>query len=269
MIVVKTDDFEVYHGVVTELRERGVTFTTLDAAADEPLPGGTRALIVGPDEDVPVEDPVEFVRADPEDPRAAVDHALRLLRGGGERTVVGVDPGERPGIAVLSGETVVAAFAVPMADAADVVADELADAGTDPLVRVGDGARLQGAQIIDGLPEDVRVELVDETGTTPYLGQGARGMGDVLAAVNIARIEGEPVDSRHVEPTAGEIRVVKTRSREVSAENRELPDDLARRVALGKLDVEEALAEHREGSGSGGTDEENGDEDGPAPEDER
>jgi hypothetical protein len=259
MIVLKTDDFEVYHGVVTELRERGVQFTTVDAAADEPLPEGTAALIVGPDEEVSVEDPVEFVRADPEDPRAAVDHALRVLRGGGERTVVGVDPGERPGIAVLSGETVVAAFAVPLADAADVVTGELAEAGVaDPVVRVGDGARLQGAQIIDGLPEDIRVELVDETGTTPYLGQGARGMGDVLAAVNIAHIEGEPVDSRDVEPTRGEIRVVKTRSREVSPENRELPDELARRVALGELDVEAALAEHREGTASGGTDDADG-----------
>jgi len=260
MIVVKTDDFEVYHGVVTELRERGVSFTTLDAAADEPLPEGTEALIVGPEEEVSVEDPVEFVRADPDDPRAAVDHALRLLRGGGERTVVGVDPGERPGVAVLSGETVVAAFAVPVDDAADVVAEELAEAGgPDPVVRVGDGARLQGSRIIDELPEDVRVELVDETGTTPYLGQGARGMGDVLAAVNIAHVEGEPVDSRDVEPTAGEIRVVKTRSREVSPENRELPDGLARRVALGELDVEAALAEHREGTASGGADDANAD----------
>jgi hypothetical protein len=259
MIVVRTGDFEVYHGVVTELRDRGVTFTTLDAAADEPLPADARVLIVGPDDETAVEDPVEFVRADPENPRTAVEHALRLLRGGGERTAVGIDPGDRPGIAVLSGDTVVAAFAVPLADAADVVAEELAEAGdADPVVRVGDGARLQGAQIVDGLPEGVRVELVDETGTTPYLGQGARGMGDVLAAVNIARIEGEPVDDLDVEPTTGEIRVVKTRSREVSPENRELPDDLARRVALGELSVEDALAEHRgetgdvEGDGNGG-----------------
>ncbi len=85
--------------------------------------------------------------------------------------------------------------------------------------------------------------------------------GVVLAAVNIAHIEGEPVDSRDVEPTAGEIRVVKTRSREVSPENRELPDDLARRVALGELDVEAALAEHREGTASGGTDDADGDGD--------
>jgi hypothetical protein len=33
------------------------------------------------------------------------------------------------------------------------------------------------------------VELVDETGATPYLGTGARGVRDILAAVNIAQIE--------------------------------------------------------------------------------
>jgi hypothetical protein len=80
----------------------------------------------------------------------------------------------------------------------------------------------------------------------------------VLAAVNIAHIEGEPVDSRDVEPTRGEIRVVKTRSREVSEENRELPDDLARQVALGELDVEAALAEHRAADASDADTDEDG-----------
>jgi hypothetical protein len=39
---------------------------------------------------------------------------------------------------------------------------------------------------------------------------------------------------------------VKNRSRERSPENRELTDSLARRVALGELTLEEAMAEHRE-----------------------
>ena len=120
------------------------------------------------------------------------------------------------------------------------------EGAVDPLVRVGDGARLAGARIVDAL-DGVTVELVDETGTTPYLGTGARGMGDVLAAVNIAHIEGEVVDSRNVEPTSGEIQLIKNRSRERSPENRTLPEDLARRVATGELTLEEALAAHREG----------------------
>jgi len=242
VIVVATADFELYHGVVNELRDRGVTFTTQEVG--EPLDDRVELLVTGPEDAVhEAQLSVQVVRADPANPRRAVEEALALLRGGDGRTVVGIDPGDRPGIAVLSGDTVVAAFQVPLADAPDAVMAEL-EGAVDPLVRIGDGARLQGRRIVDGLG-DVPVELVDETGTTPYLGTGARGMGDVLAAVNIARLEGEPIDARDVEPTAGEIERIKRRSRETSDGERTISGALAERVAAGELTVEEALEEHR------------------------
>ena len=37
MIVVATADFEVYHGVVNELRDRGVTFTTIEPGDEFPV----------------------------------------------------------------------------------------------------------------------------------------------------------------------------------------------------------------------------------------
>ena len=241
MIVVATDDFELYHGVVTELRDRGVDFTTIEPG-DE-WPEKTAVAVVAAGERVEIPDGVELVSADPERPRRAVEAAIDALRGETGRTVVGIDPGERPGIAVLHGETVVAAFQVPAADAADVVRREVEDAA-DPVVRIGDGARLAGSRVIDDI-EGVPVELVDETGTTPYLGSGARGMGDVLAAANIARREGEAILSRDIEPTAGELTRIKDRSREASDTNRAIDADLARKVAAGELTVEEALAQHR------------------------
>jgi hypothetical protein len=240
VIVVATEDFEVYHGVVGELRERGVTFTTVEP--DDDLPEATDVVVTGPGETGFGD--VETVHADPDDPRRAVEAALTVLRGGEGRAIVGVDPGDRPGIAVCSGPVVVAAFQVPLADAPEVIREEVRG-GIDPLVRIGDGARLQGATIVNAL-DDVRVELVDETGTTPSLGTGARGMGDVLAAVNISRIEGEPIDVREIEPTEGELTTIQRRSRERSPENREIDADLARRVAAGELTVEEALEEHRQ-----------------------
>ena len=242
MIVVATADFELYHEVVDLLRDRGVTFTTVEPGDD--LPDGASVVIAAPDDAAPTDGAVERVTATAADARRAVDEALALLRGGEGRTVVGVDPGTRPGIAVLSGETVVAAFHVPLGDAVETIRREVADA-VDPLVRIGDGARLQGARLVNDL-DDVTVELVDETGTTPYLGTGARGMGDVLAAVNIARLEGERVDSRDIDPTAGELQRIKDRSREVSTDDRSIDDALARRVASGDLTVEEALDEHRD-----------------------
>jgi len=243
VIVVATADFELYHEVVGELRDRGVTFTTVEP--DDPLPEAATVVVTAAD-DPPLDLPpgVEVIVADASDPRGAVDDALAALRGEGGRTVVGVDPGVRPGIAVLSGDQVVAAFQVPLADAADTVREEVAEA-PDPVVRIGDGARLQSAQLVDALDE-VPVELVDETGTTPFLGTGASGMGDVLAAANIARRSGERVDRREVDPTPGEIQRIKSESRERSGGSRSIDEALARRVAAGDLTVEEALEEHRE-----------------------
>jgi len=241
VIVVATKDFEVYHGVVGELRDRGVTFTTVEPG-DE-LPDGTAVVVTAADEShTPAG--VDVLRADPGDPRRAVEEGVSLLRETDGQLVVGIDPGERPGIAVLSGEMVTAAFQVSANQVAEAVREEIADA-VDPLVRIGDGARLLGAQIIDDLG-DVTVELVDETGTTPYLGTGTRGMGDVLAAVNIARIEGEEVESREIDPTAGELKRIKARSREASETNRAINEALARRVADGRLTIEEALTKHRD-----------------------
>ena len=243
MIVVATSDFEVYHGVVNELRDRGVQFTTREP--DESLPDTAELLITGSEDEIePSQIGVEVVRAAPDEPRRAVEEALAVLRGEGGQTIVGIDPGDQPGIAVLSGDTVVAAFHVPIADAASVIRDEIEEA-VDPVVRIGDGARLKGARIIDDI-SDLPVELVDETGTTPYLGTGARGMGDVLAAVNIAQIEGERIEQREIEPTAGEIQVIKQRSREQTNGDRTIDEDLARQVALGELTIEEAIEEHRE-----------------------
>ena len=245
MIVVATADFEVYHEVVTALQERGIPFTTVEPG--EPLPERTTAVLTSRSEDLAPAVDVPVVEVAPGEPRQAVEAVLATLREGGGRRIVGIDPGERPGIAVLEGETVVATFQVPAERVGEIVAEEVADA-VDPLVRIGDGARLVGARIVDDLP-DVPVELVDETGTTPYLGSGTRGMGDVLAAVNIARREGEHIDARTVEPTAGELERIKVRSREASEGNRAIDEALARRVAAGELSIREALAEHRRADG--------------------
>lgn len=243
MIVVATEDFEAYHGLVAELRHRDLSFTTVVPGTE--LPEGTEVVIAVDADDlgesIPADVPV--IRAEPEAPRVALERALAELRERQGRTIVGVDPGSKPGIAVLSGERITAAFQVPLSEAADVIESEVTDA-LDPLVKIGDGARRDGAILVEEL-DDVRVEVVDETGTTPHLGRGARGMGDVLAAVNIARLAGEETDSIGFEPTAGDVQVVQNRSREQTG-SETLPTSLAREVARGDITLDEAIARHRE-----------------------
>lgn len=242
MILVVTEDFEVYHEVVTELRERDVDFQTIEPGT--PFPDETAVVLTAEGESATLQLPenVPVVEAVPGRPRTAIEETIAVMRGTSGRTIIGIDPGEQPGIAVLVGEMVVATFQVPPEKVPEVVHAETADA-TDPLVRIGDGARLIGARIVDNLT--VPVELVDETGTTPYLGAGTRGVGDVLAAVNIARIEGELIETRDVQPTDGELQRIKDRSREQSETNRAIDSDLARRVAVGDLTIPEALEKHR------------------------
>lgn len=245
MIVVATEDFRLYHDAVDALRERDATFTTVEPGAE--LPARATVLLTAPSDSVelPPDSDVTRLEVDPDAVRTGVDEALALLEGDGGRTVVGVDPGPNPGIAVLVGDTVVTAHQVPLGDAVETIREAVADA-TDPLVRVGDGDRLKGARIVNEL-EDLPVELVDETRTTPYLGDGTRGMADVLAAVNIAGRAGERVDAREIDPTEGELQRIKTESRERSAGDRTIDEPLARRVADGELTLDQAIAVHRDG----------------------
>lgn len=240
MLVVATEDFEIYHDVVTALRKRSVRFTTVEPG--EGYPAGTEVVITGADDVIEPPERAKVITADPDEPREAIEKALADLRGGSGQTIVGIDPGDQPGIAILSGDVVISTFQVPPEKVADIVHEETADA-SDPLVRIGDGARLIGSRIIDDI--DVPLELVDETGTTPYLGAGTSGLGDVIAAINIARTPGEPVESREIEPTPGEIQTIQERSRERGDDNRAIDAALARRVATGELTLQEALDHHR------------------------
>ncbi len=256
MIVVATEDFEVYHDVVGELRTREATFTTVQPTGG--FPPDTAVIITGPDDDVQSavtdrdwEREPDILRASPDRVTRVVDAALLRLRSdttdsteGAGRVVVGVDPGKCPGIAVLLDDTIVAAHQVPRSDVAAVVEKAVAGA-SDPLVRVGDGARRHSSRLIDAI-DTAPVELVDETGTTPTLGPGAGGTGDILAAVNIARRDGDRIHSRQIDPTAGEVQQIKDRAREQSATNRAIDDALARQVARGTLTIEEALEKHAE-----------------------
>ena len=183
------------------------------------------------------------------DPEMTVNEAIRLLRNGAFRgcAVIGTDPGEEPGIAVLSNGIVEAVYRVPVGQAVGVI-ERIKQTYSDILVRIGHGARLASMRLANSLvAQGIPVELVDESGTSPYLGKGTGGaaISDIVAAINIAYTQGVRVGHQEVLPSKGEIRWIQERSRELSEGRTTISRQLAKRVAIGEITITEALTEHK------------------------
>ena len=231
------------------MKDRQLPFITLRLT--DPVPYNVKVVITTAGESA-------FIRWSGEhvvifdDALSTVDRAINALRGNGhfQSLVIGIDPGRRPGIAVLSGDMVIAVYQAGVTEVEPMlrkIAHEYhASIST---VRIGNGARLMTTQIINKLLESgFKVELVDETGTTPYVGKNIHTslVRDIIAAINIARIKGEPVGKREIEPSKGEIRVIQETSRSQSEGRATIPKFLARQVARGEITLDEAMELHRE-----------------------
>jgi len=239
-----TEDFFVYQQVVAEMRARHLGFITL--SPEETMPINVGAVITTEDERDKIDfDVTKIVVA--KKPSTAVDQAQRLLNGARkyDKVIIGIDPGNYPGVAVIGDGTVISVHQVSIGAVDKIVSDVLEkQSAENVIVRIGHGARLIRARIVNTLLElGVRVELVDESFTTPHLGKGVRGqmISDIVAAINIANLEGIPVRKQQIIPTKGEIRVIQEQSRERSNGRYTIPRKLAQQVAKGELTLDDAI----------------------------
>ncbi len=249
IIALITSDFAVYEKVVAELKSREMPFITLRVG--EHIPGNVDVVITTESEAEQIAwEGSHLVIYD--DPVATVNRAIRAERKTepSGAMIVGIDPGRRPGVAVLSGDMVIAVHQVSPTEVEPMVRKIVHDyRPTSIIVRIGNGARLVTTQIINSLLQaGFRVELVDETGTTPHIGRDVHTntVRDIIAAINIARIKGVPVGhEREIEPSKGEIRVIQEASRSRSDGRATIPRYLARQVARGELTIDQAIAMHK------------------------
>ena len=186
-----------------------------------------------------------------DEPHSTVDRAICVLSGRAQSgpLIVGIDPGGRPGIAVLSGDIVIAVYQVSVSEVEPTLEKISRDCHARiDTVRIGNGARLVTTQIVNALLNaGFHVEMVDESSTTPYVGSNIHTstVCDIIAAINIARLKGEPVGCiMDVEPSKGEIRVIQESSRSISDGRATIPKYLARQVARGEITIDEAIELH-------------------------
>jgi len=237
-----TEDFRLYHDLVTMLRARDVPFRSLSFG--QPIPRDVGAVLTSP-----AEAPrVRFSDVVPvRDVREAVSAALQIVRGRGpwRELVVGVDPGAEPGIAVLGdGDVLDTRLASSPEVVESIVRGSILSFPAERVrLRVGNGDPTNRNRTINALaPLGLPVEIVDEKGTTHRSPNP-----DADAAVEIARGRGVRAARYYaVEPKPGELREIQRKSRLSSDGKVTITKDLARRVARGELTLAAAVETHRQ-----------------------
>lgn len=226
------------------MRSRGLNFIAL--SPKEAIPPSVGAVITTEDEVDKIDfDESKIVAA--KKPRVAIDRALQLLRGKRKyrEIIIGIDPGKRPGIAVLGDGAIIAVHQTSPSEVYEVVKQIINEYHADQfIIKIGHGARLIRNQIINSLIDlGIHIELVDENGTTPRLGKGVHSsqISDIVAAINIAKLKGETIGKQNIEPSLGEVKEIQALSRELSNGRATISMQLARKVAKGELTIYEAI----------------------------
>ncbi len=239
-----TGDPALYHELAGFLRERHWPSVSL-------LPGGripdrVAVVLTSPREAGLISHSNVLAVGEEVDRRAlgaAIRHALEASPQGCA-IVVGIDPGPRPGYAVLAGESVIGEGSLESPEAVGSFASHLRHrfASRHVLFRVGTGDPPSRNRIVNSLLDLQRtVELVNERGTTP---RGSRRPRDAAAARRIAATPG-PAVREHLTGviTPGEISNLQRLSREGSGGRVTISRSSAHQVLEGKLTLAEAVAE--------------------------
>ena len=241
-VALVTRDPALYHELAGFLRER--RWPTVSLLPGERIPDRVAVVLTSPSEADRIAHPNVLTVGEGVDRRAlgaAVRHALDA-GSPWDPIVVGIDPGPRPGYAILAGETVLGEGILESPESIGPFSNHLRHRFPSRPVRfrVGSGDPPARNRILNALLEHHRtVEMVSERGTTP---RGTRRPRDAVAARTIARTSGtvvrEPLD---VTFTAGEISNLQRLSREGSGGRVTISRSSAHRVLRGEITLAEAV----------------------------
>lgn len=243
-VALATRDSALYAELASVLRDRRIPSVSLLPGDRIPAPV---AIVLTTAEEAGCISHPRIVAVPPEGDRTAiwaeVESALSA-RPPGLELVVGIDPGPRPGYAVLEGGVCIAQGNLSAPEETAGLSGHLGRRFPHRSIvfRVGSGDRLSRDRILNALvPLQRPIELVDEQGTTP---RGQRRPRDAAAARAIGGNRGRPVRTQsRLRITPGEISNLQRLSREHSGGRFTLPRDDAERVLRGDQSMNDAMAD--------------------------
>jgi hypothetical protein len=193
-IAVITVSGKAYYILVKELRKRNLPFLSL--THKDTIPMGVKVILTTRKEETAINHEKILVYEEEMNPGTVINQALQIIRGkeSYEKVVIGVDPGEVEGLAVIAdGNIIEVANSVGIKGTLQKVQqfiDGLKDVPTTEIeVKVGDGAAKIKQKLLEGLdemlPQCVRIEVVGEEGTNNSE-KHRRGCKHIASAVAIA-----------------------------------------------------------------------------------
>ena len=238
MIGLLTENFSLYHDLVSLLKKRNLPFISLNF--DDEIPLNVDVIITSPEEKNKIN--FDKIVSCPKncDLDNVIDKAILLSYGEG-KIIFGIDPGKNIGIAIFGNKKLIRSFIVGTPEEAVKSIKYFIDyAGINSaIVRIGNGARIIRNRIINLLQnQELKIEIVNENDM-------ARINDDEKAAISIAMKEGkEVIGKMDVEPKEGEIKEMQKMSR-IKSKNITISKKLAKKVLMGEISLEEAIEKQR------------------------
>ncbi len=196
-IAVVTISGKAYYLVVSELKKKKVPFFSL--TPNERIPIEVKVVITTEEERPLIKHEKVLTLKDGMEPEALINQVMQVAQGKEcyEEIVVGIDPGEAFGLAVLAdGKVVETGNCFSIEEILDKIKSILknfkSDLTSSISVKIGDGVpecKDKLLQALDNtLPSNVSLEIVGEAGTNRHMSgtKHRRGLRDIVSAVKIA-----------------------------------------------------------------------------------
>lgn len=213
-IAVATVSGKAYYLIVNELKRKNIPFLSL--TPNEPVPLEINVVITTEEESSLIKHENVLVYKDGMEPELLVNEALQIVQGkkSYEKIVIGVDPGEVFGLAVLAdGKVIETGNCFSPEEISKRIADILKRFKSSPTasvsVKIGDGVpkyREKLLRVLDeALPSNVVLESVSEAGTNRYVSETKhrRGLRDIVSAIKIAGRNGHRLPRRKTDEPHG------------------------------------------------------------------
>jgi hypothetical protein len=208
-IAVATVSGRAYYMLVNELKKRGITFLSLRPW--DSIPFDVKVVLTTEKERVSIKHPNIVICKNESDSVMVVNEAIRIVQGKKDydKVVIGVDPGETFGIAILGDGNVLETFyCSSLEETQKVILENLERVESSvKVVKIGDGAPTYTKKMLglldEYLPKGVRIEIVSEAGTSHFIKDAThrRGLRDMVSAKMIAGRQGQVYHRRKTDET--------------------------------------------------------------------